>query len=163
MENQPIADKIKEIIMPLLNEAGVKLVEMTYRRIGRNMLLRLLVDKSTGITLDECSDLNSRIGDVLDAEEFLSTSYILEVSSPGLDRPITARDDFERLIGKKMEIFLKDSLNGKLQYNGILEKVGEDFLLIRDKADSINIPLDTVNKGKLTIGFGKLQGRGERL
>jgi len=151
MENQPIVDRVKDLIAPLLEQKGVNLVEISYRQIGRRKILRFLVDKTPGITLDECTVINEEIGAIMDKEDTIAASYVLEVSSPGLDRPIITKRDFDRAIGKKMDVFLKDPLKDKFQYTGTLEGVKEDSISLKVKNGLINIPLGIINKGKLLI------------
>lgn len=151
MENQPIVDRVKELIAPLLEQKAIDLVEINYRQVGRRKILRFLVDKTPGITLDECTAINEEIAAIMDKEDTIATSYVLEVSSPGLDRPIISKRDFDRAIGKKMDIFLKDPLKDKFQYTGILKGVKEDSISLKIKNGLVNIPLGIINKGKLVI------------
>jgi len=151
MENQLIIDRVKELIAPLLEQKGIDLVEISYRQVGRRKILKLLVDKTPGIMLDECTAINEEIAAIMDKEDTIATSYVLEVSSPGLDRPIITKKDFDRAIGKKMDVFLKDPLNDKFQYTGTLEGVKEDSVSLKVKNGLVNIPLGIVNRGKLII------------
>ena len=152
MEYQSVVDKIKELVTPLLEKQGVELVGLSYRQEGKRMVLRLLVDKDQGITLDECSALNEDISTILDRDNTIITSYILEVSSPGLDRPLITKRDFERVVGKEMELFLKGHLHNKLSYAGRLKGLkGDSVVLEGENAEVVEIPLKIINKGKLKI------------
>lgn len=151
--SQAVIDRVNEAITPLLKEKGIDLVETAYRQVGSQMILSILVDRPEGITLDECGALNEEIGAVLDQDDTIATRYVLEVSSPGLDRPLTTGQDFNRTIGKKMDVFLKERFNDKLQYFGTLKAVEEDSIELETKTGLIKIPLDVINKGKLQIGF----------
>jgi len=156
METNSVTDRIKELISPLLGEQGIELVEMAYKREHKRMALRLFVDKAGGITLDECALLNDKIGALLDKDDVIATSYTLEVSSPGLDRPLMTRQDFLRRVGEKMEVFLNSPLNDKVSYFGILREVGDDSISVElKKSESIQIPLNIVNKGKVKIELKK--------
>lgn len=158
MQYQSVVDRVKELIRPLLEQKGVELVELTYRQEGRRMILRFLVDKEQGITLEECTALNEDISMVLDRDDTIATSYILEVSSPGLDRPLVTKRDFERVMGKKMEVFLKNHLHHKLSYTGKLKGVKEDAIVLeRENAELVEVPLNIINKGRLKIDFGRRQ------
>ena len=149
-----VADKVKEIAKPLLDEKSIKLVEILYRKEGWQMVLRLLVDKKGGVTLDECAALNVEIGSILDQDETLNDKYVLEVSSPGLDRLLTSKEDFERAIGKKIDVTLKEQLNGKFGHTGRLREVKEDCIILEKKKDeSISIPLNIINNGRMVLEF----------
>src|SRR3990167_9523060 len=98
MENaDTVVAHVRGLTEPLLAEQGVELVELMYRREGRGMVLRFLVHTPGGITLDRCAALNRALSDRLDAGGFLDEPYLLEVASPGLDRPLSTRRDFERV------------------------------------------------------------------
>jgi len=155
--NQAVVDRVNEIITPLLKEKGIDLVETAYRQVGGRMILRILVDKPEGITLEECGALNGEVGAALDQDDTIATRYVLEVSSPGLDRPLTAGQDFKRVIGRKMDVFLKTRLKDKLQHFGTLKDVGENSIELETKTGLIKIPLDVINKGKLQINIRKEQ------
>lgn len=152
--SQAVIDRVNEAITPLLKEKGIDLVETAYRQVGSQMILSIIVDRSEGITLDECGALNEEVGAALDQDDTIATRYVLEVSSPGLDRPLTTGQDFKRAIGKKMDVFLKSRFNDKLQYFGTLKAVEEDSIELETKTGLIKIPLDVINKGKLQINIG---------
>jgi len=160
MENQAVTDRVKELITPLLEEEGVELVELCFRRVGNRMFLRALLDKAGGITLDECAVISGKIGAILNEDDAIATSYVLEVSSPGLDRPLVTNEDFRRLIGKEIELFLKSAFNDKVHYLGTLRTASEDTLSIETESGLIDIPFEAVNKGRLQIGFKRGEGKG---
>lgn len=153
---ESVDKKIKELVGPLFDKKGLELVELTYRKEGRRMVLKFLVDKPSGITIEECAVLNEEIGNLLDNRDTMAASYILEVSSPGLDRPLQTRKDFERMLGKKIEVSLKDAVEAKSYYMGIVDSVNENSVVIRNKeAKLIEIPFNAVNRGKLVVGFDR--------
>ncbi len=155
MDNIAVLDGIKEIIMPVLEDEGVELVDIVYRREGRRMALRLLVDTQAGITIDECTELNRKIGEELDGSELILDNYILEVSSPGLDRLLVTRRDFERVLGKPLKVITKMPVLGKDNvYVGRLEFAGdEDITLKLAGGEEIKIPYNAIAKAKQHIEF----------
>lgn len=153
-------ERVKELISPLLEEEGVELVELSFRQVGNRMSLRALLDKVGGITLDECTAISRKIGAVLDEGDAIETRYVLEVSSPGLDRPLVTSEDFKRSAGKKIELFLKGAFDDKVHYLGTLRTASEDTLSIETESGLIDIPFKAVNKGRLQIGFKRGEGRG---
>lgn len=132
-----VIEQVNSLIAPYLDEKGIELVDIIYRREGGDMVLRLLVDTSGGITLGECEALNNALSDLLDREDVIKERYILEVSSPGLDRPIKSDRDFERVLGRILHISTYELIDGK--------KVHEGKLLGMDKG-SIVLELEGISK-----------------
>ena len=95
-----ITEEIKKLIQPVIDQEQVELVDLIYRREAGRYVLRLLVYKVNGVSLDDCSRINRAISDILDNSDLIQHSFVLEVNSPGLDRPIVTKRDFERNIGR---------------------------------------------------------------
>lgn len=150
-----IREELKEIIEPILKENGFELIELIYRREGRNPTLRILADKKGGITVGECSFLNQMIGDALDKRDLIQEPYILEVNSPGLDRPLKTENDFGRVLGKKIRVNTRRSLEGIVKGNtvtGILKEVDANSIKLEiDSGEVLEIPLENIARGVLEI------------
>jgi ribosome maturation factor RimP len=152
-------DILKEKIKPLVEEEGLELVDLEFFEGGPQSVLRIYVDRAGGVTVDQCANLSRKIGDLLDIEDLITHRYLLEVSSPGLDRPLTSYADFKRKIGKKVKIFLKEKVDGKTELEGKIKNLeGENlFLLIEPaKAGSSEekeeiIPLNKVTWAKIML------------
>jgi ribosome maturation factor RimP len=152
MNRQAIINELKIIICDYLKNQGLDLVELIYRYEGRDLILKILVDKPEGgISLDECADLNNEISRILDEKNILQQSYILEVSSPGLDRPLTAKCDFLRCINRKVRFFLSECIEGKKELEGVILKVEDDTVYIDVQGNCLAIPLAKIDKAKQTI------------
>jgi len=142
-----IVGKIKDLIGNILQAKEIELVEIIYRRGQGGMNLRLLIDKEGGITLGECALLNEEIGKILDQEDVMPEKYILEVSSPGLDRPLKTKRDFEKSIGKRIHVHTYEPVNDKRDHEGLVKSVDDEKVTV----DSIEIRLDKIAKAKLKI------------
>lgn len=152
MDRETVINELSNIISDYLKSQGFDLVDFIYRYEGRDLFLRILVDKSQGgISLHECGQLNNEISQVLDERDILQERYILEVSSPGLDRPLKQKSDFLRCINRKVKIFLNESINGKMEIEGVITKVEDDIVYIEVKREVIAIPLSKINKTKQII------------
>lgn len=153
MDGGALTDEIKALLEEFLRGKGMELVEFGVRREGgRGLILRLLADwPEGGITLGECAGLNRQICTILDEKEILNEPYVLEVSSPGLDRPLKNKNDFLRCKNKKARFFLNDFVNGKLEWDGLVEKVDEQAVYIRRGQEQMAIPLSKINKAKQEI------------
>lgn len=146
MQEDSVFEKAREIVSNILNDNKIELVEMTYRREGGRRVLRILVDTEGGISIDECAKLNEIIGETLDAQDIINEHYILEVSSPGLDRPLKSKNDFLRLKGKRIRAHTYEPIAGKREFAGVLEVVSDDSIGILEDAHMITIPLDKISK-----------------
>jgi len=153
MDRQEIVAELKNIIGDYLKIQGLDLMDIIYRHEGRGLVLRVLVDRPDGgITLDECSGLNIQISNLLDEKEILQTRYILEVASPGLDRPLKTKNDFSRCINRKARFFFNEPINGKIELEGVISKVENESVFIDSNNEIIEIPLTRINKAKQIIG-----------
>lgn len=147
--NSDIIDEIKDIISPVLKEEGIELVELNYSKLGGQIILRLLVDKHEGgISLGECASLNVRIGSILEEQDLIKNKYTLEVSSPGLDRPLVNRADFLRCMNRNIRLFLREPQAGKTELTGRISKVTEDSVFIDAKVGTLEINFNSIVKAK---------------
>ncbi len=154
MEENVIIEKVGELVSPLLSEAGVELVDLTYRRETGGMVLRFTVDKAGGITIGECGILNRKIEAVLDETDPIEGSYTLEVQSPGLDRKLVKTSDFERTIGKDIFVVTYGPVENKREFTGKLKWVGEESIKIEFPAGGeVTIPRNMIAKAKLYFEF----------
>ncbi|MCI9126791.1 MAG: ribosome maturation factor RimP [Eubacterium sp.] len=146
--------KTEALLIPILEEKGYEMVDVEYVKEGSNWYLRAYIDKPGGITINDLESVSRRLSDLLDEKDFISDAYILEVSSPGLGRPLKKDRDFDRSIGEEIEVHLYRSLNGNKQYVGLLKSYDKDTITIEDE-DGSEINLDRVNVSlvKLTIDF----------
>lgn len=146
--------KTEALLIPILDKKGYEFVDVEYVKEGSNWYLRAFIDKPGGITINDLEGVSRKLSDLLDEEDFISDAYILEVSSPGLGRPLKKDRDFDRSIGEEIEVHLYRSLNGNKQYVGLLESYDKDTITIEDE-DGSEIALDRVNVShvRLTIDF----------
>lgn len=113
--------KTEELVMPLIEENKFELVDIEYVKEADRFYLRVYIDKEGGITIDDCEIISRALEEKLDAENFIEDSYILEISSPGLGRPLKKEKDFERSIGKEVEIKLYKTINRQKDFEGVLK------------------------------------------
>lgn len=146
---------IYDIAHHLAQNNSLDLIEVKISRHQRDVFVQILVDRPQGgISVAECSLLNRAMVEALDKERvFNEDGYSLEVSSPGLDRPLITYKDFYRNLNSEMKLWLKVEVSGKREHQGILIAVTEESLtlLMKEKRQEINIPLNQVSKGLLII------------
>ena len=152
MENQAIIEEIKKAISPVLEDTNSELVQLDLIRTSGQVIIRVLVDKvEGGISLDECTRINKRLGDILEEQGIIPDRYVLEVSSPGLDRPLKNESDFRRCLNKKVKFFLLEPVNGKLEWDGLIKSVSDGQVHAEVATGQIQIPLVKINKAKQLV------------
>lgn len=113
--------RTKELLLPIVGKLGFELADVEYVKEGASWYLRAYIDKAGGIGVDDCEAVSRELSDILDREDFIDGSYILEVSSPGLDRPLKREKDFERSIGKEVEVRTYRAIGGEKEFTGTLK------------------------------------------
>lgn len=147
-----IIEKIEEFASSLLPSMGLELVEVQFRREGHGWVLRLFIDCETGITVDHCADVSRELSDFLDVEDFIEHQYHLEVSSPGLERPLKSVADYERFSGRKAKFKLREPVENEKVYVGrILRVLGEGVELELEKERTVILPFELIRKARLAL------------
>ena len=129
-KREMIEQKAEELITPLIEEHHFELVDVEYVKEGANWYLRAYIDKPGGINVDDCEVVSRAFSDLLDEKDFIDDAYILEVSSPGLGRPLKKERDFERSLGEEVEIRLYKALNKQKEFTGILKAYDKETVTI---------------------------------
>ncbi len=122
--------KTEELLLPIVRQHGFELVDVEYVREGGNWYLRAYIDKPGGITVDDCELVSRALDELLDEKDFIEESYILEVSSPGLGRPLRKDKDFERSIGEEVEVKTFKAISHQKEFTGILKEYDKDSITI---------------------------------
>jgi len=132
---------------------GLEVVEVKLLGSGRKTLLRVIIDKPGGVTLDDCEALSKDLEAVLDVEDPIRGTYTLEVSSPGLDRPLKERRDFKRNIGRLIKVSTREKIGGRGAFLGRLLRAEENSFIILVGDKEIEIPYEMVASAKLEVEF----------
>lgn len=122
--------KAETILLPIVDANGFELVDVEYVKEGSNWYLRAYIDKEGGITVDDCESVSRAFSDKLDEEDFIEEAYIMEVSSPGLGRPLKKEKDYARSMGKELEIRTYRAINKEKEFYGILEAYDDNSVTI---------------------------------
>ena len=146
---QQIVDEIEGLAEPLLEAEGFALIEVEYLRERNGLTLRVIIDKEEGITLDDCANVSSQLGDLLDAKLERLGPYKMEVSSPGLDRPLTKLKHFEYFKGRQVFIRMGDPLAGALDLRGVLMGMSHGVVTLEAKGQAISVPYDDIREARL--------------
>ncbi|MEH2942758.1 ribosome maturation factor RimP [Lachnospiraceae bacterium KK002] len=122
--------RTEELLLPIIEEYQFELVDVEYVKEGGNWYLRAYIDKEGGITVDDCEIVSRRMSDLLDEQDFIEESYIFEVSSPGLGRPLKKEKDFKRSLGKEVEIRTYRAIEKEKEFYGVLKSYDKTTVTI---------------------------------
>ena len=148
-----IIDRVREIAEVYLKDHDIELIDIVFRREGPGLVLRIAADTLEGITVSECTGLNNFLSEALDREDVIQDRYTLEVSSPGLDRPIKTDRDFERSMGKVLEFTTFEAIDGRKTHEGVLVGMDKDNVVIERQGISTVIPRSKIALARLKIDF----------
>jgi ribosome maturation factor RimP len=145
-----IVQQIDQLVRPSVEEAGLELVDIEYRREPIGWVLRFYMDKPGGLGLSDCTDWNDRLGLLIEAAGLMKNAYSLEISSPGLSRPLKKRDDFQRFIGLECVLKTLEPMNNQRNFRGKMASLeGDDLMLVDRTSGLVRIPLSAVAHAKL--------------
>ncbi len=157
METLNIRQKIYDLAAQTAENEGLELVNVEISGRGKRVLLRVVVDKEAGVTVGDCERMSRSFEAILDVEDPVRGPYLLEVSSPGLDRPLINQKDFEKNVGKLARIVTKEKIDNQTFFIGRIIDAGENWirLAIESKTGKKDffIPLDKISKARLEIEF----------
>jgi len=159
---QTLLEQLTAIIDPILQAYGLELVDLEYKHEGRDWFLRIFIDKPGGVTLDDCAEVSREVGAVLEVEDLIRNAYRLEVSSPGLDRPLKKIEDYRRFAGSLVKVKTFESMDpdqrgqSRKTFTGTLLGVDGDRVRIEQqdkKGGIVEIPFSGIAKGHLEFEF----------
>jgi ribosome maturation factor RimP len=141
-----IQDKIGAFIEPVIKQNGYELVDL---EIAGQNYLRIRVGREGGLNLDDCAAISRKIEEALDASDIIGDKYFLEVSSPGIDRPVKKREDFVRFAGKRVKITTREKMQDTHSFAGILKGLSGDNVQVEENGAVTEIPFDIIKKANL--------------
>jgi ribosome maturation factor RimP len=147
-----VIEKVEEFAGSLLPSMGLELVEVQFRREDQGWVLRIFIDSAEGITVDHCADVSREVSAYLDVEDLIEQHYSLEVSSPGLERPLRSLADFERFAGRKARVKLRVPINGLKVLEGvILQAIEEGVELVLEDESTVHVLFEHIRKARLSL------------
>ncbi len=141
--------KLTDMLRPAVEETGKELLGVEFISAGNNSVLRLFIDHENGINVDDCAEVSRQVGAILDVEDPISSEYNLEVSSPGVDRPLFELSHFQQVIGENINVKLSMPLNGRRKFKGILSAIENDTLIIEVDGIDYELVINNVDKANL--------------
>lgn len=144
---------VTQMVEPLVEAMGLELVEVNYLKEGPNWYLRIFIDRPEGVDLDICQALSNKIEPVLDEADLISQAYYLEVSSPGLERPLKKEADFQRYQGNKIRVTTYAAIEGKKVMEGTLKGLSNGQIMLEWEDRVISVPLNMIASARLAVDF----------
>lgn len=148
-----IEHKVTTMVELLMKDKGLELVDVEYIKEGAHWYLRLFIDKEGGVDLDDCTSVSHAVSEVLDRDDPIPQAYMLEVSSPGLERPLKKDEDFERFKGKLVSTHLLQPYQGYKDFTGYLVGLVNDEIVLEYEGEQVSIPRSLVQKTHLALEF----------
>ena len=145
--------KLTDMLRPAVEEVGKELLGIEFISAGNHSVLRLFIEHENGINVDDCAEVSRQVSAILDVEDPISTEFNLEVSSPGLDRPLFIMDHFQAVIGETINVKLSIPLNGRRKFKGKLESIENDILVVNVDGEDYEIVFNNIDKANLVPNF----------
>ena len=154
MNRYDALNQIRDLALNYLKQEGLELVDISLHYEGRNPVLKILVDRPQGgINIEECAFINEEISAILEPDDLLQERYILEVSSPGLDRPLKTKKDFLRCLNRRARFFLSQPVNAKVEIEGLIRGVTDNAVQVATGNGTIEIPLANIRMAKQIVAI----------
>lgn len=151
MTKIPVSQAVVSLIEPILMAEELELVDVEYKKEGKSWVLRIFIDKEGGVTIADCQKVSRLTGDLIDVEETITTTYSLEVSSPGLNRVLKREEDFLKFKGRQIYLHSLSPIDNRKKFNGILTDFKDQTVFIEVDGEVLGIPLRHVGKANLVI------------
>jgi ribosome maturation factor RimP len=142
-------NELIEMLEPVVTALGYEMLGIEYFRQKDGSMLRLYIDNDAGITIDDCTRVNHQVIGVLDVHDPIKEKYFLEISSPGLDRPLFTLEQFQRFTGEKVKMKLREKIEDRRKIKGVIKAVEETAVLISDDGVDYLIPADAIDSAHL--------------
>lgn len=160
MVRHSLAERVKELVIPIIVTQHIELVDVEFKREGHINYLRIFIDKPGGVTIEDCQNISRECEVLLDIENIIQTQYVLEVSSPGLDRPLKTKEDYQRFRQRLVKIKTFRAIQGQKKFLGHLqgitdEQVGSPAVVMITSLDDqeIQIPYELIASARLEVEF----------
>lgn len=152
MLDSSTVDRVRDLARKVADAKSFELVHVEIAGTKRDAVVRIFIDKPEGITLDDCSSLSAEVGDLMEAEDLIPGRYVLEVSSPGIERELYTINDMKRFVGRLIKAKMRNAYNGQKTFVGVLSSVnGEEFTMDDRTVGEMTLPFRDVQKANLKI------------
>lgn len=139
-------NELKELLKPVVEEAGYECVDITFEKSGDDWILTTFIDNGGNISLEDCEKVSRILSPFLDEKDPIEQSYLLEVSSPGIDRPLVTEEDYKRNLGEEIEVKLYQKINGKKSFIGLLKEYNDNNIILETEDGEVELELSKISK-----------------
>ncbi len=153
MSKSNIAAQVEEFTKPIVEMLNLELVDVEFVKEGGQWYLRIYIDKPGGVDLDDCQAVSEQLDKILDEKDPIPQSYILEVSSPGIERPLNKPEDYKRFAGNLVTVKTYIPVNGKKTITGMLIGLQDDGVRLEVDNEQVTIPMDKISLTRLAVDF----------
>ncbi|MGC4375671.1 ribosome maturation factor RimP [Fictibacillus sp. Mic-4] len=155
--SKKIIEQTEELVLPILEEMNLELVDVEFVKEGKNWFLRVFIDSEKGVDIEECGVVSEQLSEKLDAIDLIEQAYFLEVSSPGVERPLKKPEDVKKAIGKNIHVKTYEPINGTKEFEGLLlDFDGETVTLevkIKTRITKVELPYSKIASARLAVVF----------
>lgn len=148
-----LEEKIENLLKPTIKSMGVDFWGCEYLPAGKNSTLRIFIDKENGVTVDDCKHVSRQVSAIMDVEDPISSAYLLEVSSPGMDRPLMKPEHFVSYKGEELQVRTSSSVMGRKRFKGLMVGVNEEGIDVEVDGEVYEIPYAVIDKANLVAKF----------
>lgn len=145
--------QLEALLEPIVNALGCELWGLEYTAQGKNSVLRLYIEKDGGILVEDCEQVSRQVSATLDVEDPIQGVYTLEVSSPGLDRPLFKLEQFTRFVGETLAVRLRVAFEGRRKFSGLLKGVEDDEIVLEVDNEEYLLPFELIDKANIVPRF----------
>lgn len=149
--NQALHNRLHQLLTPVVEDHGFELADLQFRREAHGWVLRLVVDGDEGVTLEDCARISREISHLLEVEDPIERAYNLEVSSPGLDRPLKREQDYRRCRGRLAKLVCREAIAGQTVVQGELGELVDGVVTVNTAAGPVAVPLAKVKRARLVV------------
>jgi ribosome maturation factor RimP len=146
-------DELSSLIDPVVTGMGFTLWGVEYIRSGKFSTLRIYIDHEDGIHVDHCAEVSRQVSAVMDVEDPITGNYTLEVSSPGMDRPLFTLEQYAAYIGEWAEIKLRYAFEGRRKFKGVIKGIEDSDVIIQVDSEEFLLPVESIDKGRIIPNF----------
>ncbi len=145
--------QLRDLIEPVVTALGYDLWGLDYQTGGRQTLLRIYIERADGVDVDDCAKVSRQVSSIFDVEDPIVGEYTLEVSSPGLDRPLYSKEQFEQYVGETVKVRLRVAFEGRKKFTGTLTGVEDEDVVVAVDNDEYLLPLELIDKANVVPRF----------
>jgi ribosome maturation factor RimP len=151
LKEQTVSARVEKLVKPFISQEGLELVDVEYKKEGSNWYLRIFIDKPEGVQLEDCEKISKIASSALDEADIIPQQYYLEVSSPGVERPLKTEDDFIRFRGSNISLRTKTKIQGSRNFQGVLVDFEDDQIVLKTADGELRIPYQLIGKARLKV------------